>query len=357
MNRHYFLGGNTPLGFYSYFDSLLGQREANKIYAIKGGPGTGKSTLMKKAAQWAEEHGYQTDCLHCSSDPESLDGLVIPELGVGMVDGTSPHIVDPKNPACVDTIIHLGEFWDEAEIRRHKEEILQYDAEIKGYYARAYRYLRAAGEFYNAIGEINQQCLDEAHVRECAAELTQGIEPAGRTTGRVRKLFLTAVSPYGLVGFPETFTYADTRVLNGSICGGSSRVLKRAAAAFIDNGYDIECYYDPLKPVEGIAHLVVPALDLFVTSNDILIQFPDAQKHKIIDLDGMLYAKEVERYHQELEEYKELIGTMLEQAMAVMKQAKATHDLLEGCYIPYMDFKKINGVHKRILKELEQFAE
>lgn len=355
MNRHYFLGGNTPLGFHSYFDSLLGQREANKIYVIKGGPGTGKSTLMKKAAQWAEEHGYHTDCLHCSSDPDSLDGMVIPELGVGMVDGTSPHIVDPKNPACVDTIIHLGDFWDEAAIRRHKEEILQYNTEIQGYYARAYRYLRTAGDFYSAIGEINRECLDEAYIRESAAELTQGLEPNGSGTGRIRKLFLTAISPYGVVGFPETFTYANIRVLNGSICGGGSRVLKRAAAVFIENGYDIECFYDPLMPADSIAHLVVPALELFITTNDVLVQFPNAEK--TIDLDGMLYAKALERHKEELAEYKELIGTMLDQAVAVMKRAKSTHDLLEGCYVPYMDFKKINGVHKRVIKDMEQFAD
>ena len=37
VERHYFPGNNTPLGFFSYYKYILGQREANKIICIKGG--------------------------------------------------------------------------------------------------------------------------------------------------------------------------------------------------------------------------------------------------------------------------------------------------------------------------------
>ena len=49
--RNLYPGGNTPDGFYSYYNYILPQREAEKIFCIKGGPGTGKSTLMKNIAQ------------------------------------------------------------------------------------------------------------------------------------------------------------------------------------------------------------------------------------------------------------------------------------------------------------------
>jgi len=107
MARHYFLGGNTPQGFYSYYDYLIDSEKVKKVYVIKGGPGTGKSTLMKSAAAWGEDNGYEVDYLHCSSDPSSLDGVII-DGDIAMVDGTSPHIVDPKNPGCVETIVNMG---------------------------------------------------------------------------------------------------------------------------------------------------------------------------------------------------------------------------------------------------------
>ena len=36
----------------------------------------------------------------CSSDPESLDGVAIPEKGAALMDGTAPHVYDPVLPRC-----------------------------------------------------------------------------------------------------------------------------------------------------------------------------------------------------------------------------------------------------------------
>ena len=44
---HFFLGANTPQGFVSRFDQLADWREGWREFVLKGGPGTGKSTLMR----------------------------------------------------------------------------------------------------------------------------------------------------------------------------------------------------------------------------------------------------------------------------------------------------------------------
>ena len=50
--------------------------------------------------------------MRCSSDNNSLDGIVIPKLKIAILDGTA-HVVDPVFPGVVDEIINLGQFWDE----------------------------------------------------------------------------------------------------------------------------------------------------------------------------------------------------------------------------------------------------
>ena len=50
-----FLGGNTPCGFVSFFDELYNPYEKHRALIIKGGPGTGKSGIMKTVAKKAEE--------------------------------------------------------------------------------------------------------------------------------------------------------------------------------------------------------------------------------------------------------------------------------------------------------------
>ncbi|NPV27794.1 MAG: ATPase [Firmicutes bacterium] len=88
--KHIFPGGNTVQGFYSLFDSVL--EGMDHIFVIKGGPGTGKSTLMRKIGLAMFERGYDIEFLHCASDNDSLDGVIIPAIRVALVDGTAPHV-------------------------------------------------------------------------------------------------------------------------------------------------------------------------------------------------------------------------------------------------------------------------
>lgn len=92
----FFLGANSPSGFYSLYDQLIDPAQARDILILKGGPGCGKSSLMRRVGQAAEERGYQVEYIVCSGDPDSLDGVVLPELRCAVVDGTSPHGSETK---------------------------------------------------------------------------------------------------------------------------------------------------------------------------------------------------------------------------------------------------------------------
>ena len=64
------------------YDHLLPPEQARAIYILKGGPGCGKSTLMRRVGAWAEEAGLKTEYILCSGDPDSLDGLILPGKAV-----------------------------------------------------------------------------------------------------------------------------------------------------------------------------------------------------------------------------------------------------------------------------------
>lgn len=144
--RNIYPGGNTSKGFYSYYSYILPQKKAKKIICIKGGPGTGKSTMMKRIGTYFAEQGEPVDFMWCSSDPDSLDGIVLRKRKIALLDGTAPHIVDPVNPGAVDEIVNLGQFWDEEAIRPYREQIMQCDAAIKQNYKMTYHYLNIAGQ-------------------------------------------------------------------------------------------------------------------------------------------------------------------------------------------------------------------
>ena len=78
-----------------------------RLFILNGGPGSGKSSIMKKVGhQWVEK-GYDIEFLHCSSDNDSIDGVFIPALKVGLVDGTAPHVIEPKAPGAMEEYINL----------------------------------------------------------------------------------------------------------------------------------------------------------------------------------------------------------------------------------------------------------
>ena len=92
---HFFLGANSAEGFYGLYDQLLDARLYDLII-LKGTPGCGKSTFMRRAAAALEERGLETVYIHCSGDPDSLDGVIAPTIRTAIVDGTAPHVLEPR---------------------------------------------------------------------------------------------------------------------------------------------------------------------------------------------------------------------------------------------------------------------
>ena len=153
-----FLGANTPNGFFSYYEPFI---EGKKAYIIKGGPGTGKSSFMKKVAAEAVNRNYFTEYAYCSSDYESLDGVFVPDLNLILADGTPPHILEPAVPGVLGGIINLSGFWNEKKLEASAEDILDLKKRISASFARCYSYLSAAGSIREDISVTTSEHLQK----------------------------------------------------------------------------------------------------------------------------------------------------------------------------------------------------
>ncbi len=108
----FFLGANSPQGFYSLYSQLGQADDTFDFIVLKGGPGVGKSTFMKQIGRQAEKQGLEVEYIRCSGDPRSLDALLLPQLRTVIADGTGPHVIEPKYPGAVDRYVNLGRFYD-----------------------------------------------------------------------------------------------------------------------------------------------------------------------------------------------------------------------------------------------------
>lgn len=350
--KHFFLGGNTPKGFYSYYDYLLPQESARKIYCIKGGPGTGKSTLMKKIAATAVKKGADVEFAHCSSDPDSLDGVIIKPANIAFVDGTSPHIVDPKTPGAVDQILYMGDCWDADALNRHKEGIIKTNQKIGEQFKRAYVYLASAKLLQNDLDIIYAKSMkgnvhaifEENIIFQEFAEI-----PVSDVSGNVRKLFASGITPKGLVNFADT-------VLNGYktyiLKGYCANCLTHICDIAVNRGFDVEVYYCPFSPDECIDHLVIPKLNLAFTVSNAYHTF---DKGEVVDFDEFASKYILETYKSEREFAVSEIDRLIKRAVSTIADAKQYHDELEKYYIPAMDFTKLDEVIEKTIKEVLEF--
>ena len=91
--QHRFLGAATPVGAVDFVPNLT--EDVPKRYFIKGRPGSGKSTMLKKIVAEGEKRGFDIEVYHCGFDPNSLDMIIIRELGIAIFDSTAPHEILP----------------------------------------------------------------------------------------------------------------------------------------------------------------------------------------------------------------------------------------------------------------------
>jgi Mrp family chromosome partitioning ATPase len=355
-----FPGNNTSLGFYSFYDHII-TPDATRIMVIKGGPGVGKSTFMRTIATTLVDRGFDCEFHNCSSDNGSLDGVVFPQIGVALIDGTAPHVIDPKNPGCVDEIIHLGDFWDEKAIRANKREILAGNREIGRLFARAYRYLRAAQAVYEDWEEANTEAMDFGRANRIAYELTQELlegRAISARTGRERRLFASAITPDGHINYLDTILQPcrSRYIIEGDPGTGKSTLLQKVANAAVERGCDVELYHCPLNPAK-VEHVLIPALSVALTKSIEPHNYVPRPGDRVLDMNECLVPEIRARRTEVVASADRLFRLLFEQAISYIGLAKREHDRMETFYAPHMDFDGIGALREKTLRRILKYAE
>lgn len=341
--KHVFAGNNTSKGFYSYFDYIINPEDAKRILILKGGPGVGKSSFMKKFGTKMSALGYDTEYIHCSSDENSLDGVLIPELKIALVDGTAPHTIDPKLPGTADEIINLGVYLNNKEMIKHKSQIIQINKKKSQLYKSAYRYLESAGLILEEINSIYDCYTDDKQFNMLCFNVINKIfnnkpNQVFDNFGVTRKLFSEAYTANGYIKYTDSY-YDNKKILAviGENTNYASKLLDSIVRESSKRGYSAECFYRPLTP-DKLQHIVIPDLNLMIVSadNHLSCDFDETiNLHEIMDLENL------KTHISEIENNLHLFDLLISNALEKLSEAKKYHELLEVIYVNGMDF---NGV-------------
>lgn len=332
----YFLGANSAAGFYSLYDHLIDREAAQGLYILKGGAGCGKSSFMRRVASHAQAAGYRAEYILCSGDPDSLDAVVLPELKVALVDGTAPHVIEPKYPGVVERYVNLGKYYDSAGLQEVRAAVIEQTKEYQKHYKRCYRCLSAAAELDSDNRELILTHETEARLHKRVKGIIARELKGSGSGGEVTPRFLSAVSCAGRMTLWGTVEAQCRRVCVLEDSFGLSHVmLEPILAAATARDHSVIACPDPLAP-ERLLHLLIPELDLaFVTSTP--EQPYSGRTYRRVRLDAM--AKEpYHKFRSRVRFARKVSNALQEEAMAALEQAKARHDELEALYNPYVDF-------------------
>lgn len=357
-----FPGSNSAYGFYSFYDQIIDDN-ASRIFVIKGGPGVGKSTFMNNIAREMVAGGFDVELHCCSADAASLDGIVFPRLNIACIDGTAPHVVDPKHPGAVDEIIHLGDFWNEAGMISHREAIVKSNREIGRLYRRAYRYLAASKLFIDEVEGyyMENSCLDLPGLDKLALEITGEIfgdhVNEDKEKRRERHLFATAITPDGPVSYLDTIVDSSYSryIISGDDGTGKNMLLSRIRDAAVMRGYFVEVYHCALDP-QKIDHVIVPRLGVAILNSVTPHILEPAGDDRLIQTDA--YVKNPgSRLEEERDQARSLYQQSFDAAIEFIKRSHQVHDELEGYYIPNMRFSEINSLGEAVLEKILAYAD
>ena len=339
----YFAAANSCDGFVSFFDKVFSPHNLSHLYIIQGGSGTGKSRLMREVADEAVKRGEEVEYFLCSSDPKSLDGVILCERKSAIIDGTAPHVFEPVCPGAYDEIINLGEFWDSVVLSQKRDEIEKLTAQKKEHYRLAYSYLSIAGGLYRLRDEI--------------------------LSGYVKKSKLESFARRFAKRYERSEEVSDIRLIEGISHDGKTHLK-----SFYNKAKE-HCF---IKDKNGISHLVFDALEREFKAQNIAYSVSyDALDTKKINA---LYLKKSRTSIELLEGEKEgdiIINTdrffdrealgsertslrgicknaekLCSFAQGELRASKILHEKIESIYITAMNFEKKEKYTKNLIEDI-----
>ncbi|HZK43273.1 MAG TPA: hypothetical protein VFC73_03200 [Syntrophomonadaceae bacterium] len=358
--RDLFLGGNTCYGFYSFYDFIVSENVLKK-YIFKGGPGVGKSFLMKKIATEFAARGYDVEYYWCSSDNNSLDGIVLGNKQICLIDGTTPHIVEPKFPGAVDEIINLGQFWNKDLITDNRTNIINLTNGVSKCFQRAYLRLQEVNCAYSELKTYYEEASDSSAVKRNIIALSEDfLEACTKATGKVRHLFSGAITPEGIVTKLGSIIDKDMSLytVKGSPGSGVKDLLTYVAYIVEANAIEAEIFHNPFNPDE-IDLILLPEtravlIDLSDTFLDYSGEITSTRYKRQLDFDQFIDESILDLYVKNIDSAQNRIEFGLKEAITVIAKAKDLHDKLEDYYVPAMDFEAVEVFYHELLEEIAQ---
>ena len=315
----------------SYFPQVFGNEKIKKRYIIKGGPGTGKSSFMRRVAEYARTRGRKVEYYRCSSDPQSLDGIVI-DGAVAVLDGTAPHVYEPKLIGIQDNIVNLCEFWDGKILEQRQKDIVTLTAQRGDEYRKAYRFLSAATNLNEINDALVYPALDREKMRLAVGRILRRINDGEEF--RFEYGLVNAIGMSGLTHISSFEKKAKRLYVIFDSYGLSWHFLSEIVDGAMAKKVRAQISYDPLEPQkpDGV-YFPDDQVALLLCGGEI----PEGAA--VINMNRFIIGEKLQSVKTEYRQNRRLRDALLGAAVDALGTAGTYHFQLEDVYKESMDFE------------------
>lgn len=347
----YFLGGTSPEGFRTKFKEQI-LKPGFYTYILKGGPGTGKSTLMKKVAEAFSDH--PVSLYYCSSDTRSLDAVVIEDKKIIIADGTAPHIFEAAYPGASQEIINLGEFWNGGNLKKHSMEIHRLFDENLRYHDSVRAYIRAAAAFNSDIYSTGENALKTDKLDGYISRLCLKSIPKKKDNSTCEVDFkqIAAFTDKGYTSMPLIGEYS-IYIINDDLFAGSDYFLRAVCEFLCEKGHDVTVSESTMHNTPVFEHIFSESAGIaFMTSTFMnRLEIPSAA---VINF-SRFYDKEIiAQKKQRLSFDRKAVTEIFREASDTLKEALSVHDMLEKNYVESINFEKMSDFTDNLIKKMKK---
>ena len=340
----YFAASNSYKGFVSFFDNVFPSDGFDRIYILKGGPGTGKSSFMKKVASTLRDKDCNIDEICCSSDPHSLDGIIAEknDRRIAILDGTAPHERDAIIPGAIDEIINLGCSWDSRWLSARREQILDLVKEKSLAYKCGYSYLKIAGASDDFIRNIYESIFDKNKAKSVAEEILSNVISSDKQ--EIKSRLISSFGKYGYYKINESEYNLEHKI--------GVRGDEYSASLFLRTLYEVA-----LSKKMSFINYMCPLNTLYSEG----ITFYNAQmtvmRSDVGEIDSLVLLTDDRMYSERTKGAKEFRRESLEEARRWFSIASELHFELEKIYGESMNFEKNDEIFDIKLREIKNILQ